>query len=146
MKATVVLFSMLLLSSVSANFSGYWTGIGSAQDSTGWSSECESMVVELSQTNDYLDILSSKYNCGNFSSEMNSTRVQIVGNELWYGGSRVGSITATTINAQIEDPQSQLTQNFNLSLNNGILTYEEEISFSENGNTYFLDVSGQLSK
>ena len=146
MKLIGVFLALLLTSTAFANFTGHWTGVGSAQDSAGWSSSCNVMSFKLSHTSYYLEIISGKYNCGGFRSEMNSTRAEIVGEELWYAGNKIGSITANTIKAQIGAPQSQLIQYFDLSLNNDTLTYQEEISYLDNGNVYSVLVDGQLSR
>jgi hypothetical protein len=96
---SVFAFAIVLAASVSAqaSFSGAWSGTGTLSNNAGQSAQCQSMVLNIAQTETQLTV-TYKFICEDNSLETTQPMVaQIQGGKVISQGQQIGSITATDL-------------------------------------------------
>lgn len=117
MKIVIV---FLLSYSAFSNFTGKWSAEG-FYESDRTAGKCKEVFLQLKQTEDFFYILDGGYICGEIQAQYPPSRFKISGEDLFYQGSIVGSISNDEIRI------SYLEGVYNLSLKHN----SEEILFDE---------------
>lgn len=108
-----------------ASFAGKYTGTGKVYDSTGFKKNCESMKVEVAQTDKTLKI-STAFTCGGMKLDVPGGELDIKGGELLKKGEKVGTISADTVT--IDQKEGESTLKTKATLKGNTLTFKVETS------------------
>ena len=108
MRSKIVFFFLTLIAvNAFSDFSGRWSGTGTAVDpTTGMQLTCTTMNADISQNQKTITISAVNYSCGDLSSSRYPATLDIVGNYLYFHGVHIGFIekdyvTAINMNQRI---------------------------------------------
>ena len=112
--------------SAQADFSGTWSGTGSAE-MTGNPFECPAMTLSLGQSSAMFQILGGDFHCQDLELSWGQVDIEIRAGELWHEGAQIGSLTGDTFEVEeLTDDGKVLVVLKMRTTEAGTLAYEEE--------------------
>lgn len=134
-------FTMAILT----NFGGHWVGSGQAWDQGGWASDCPQIEFHSVQHENTIDIQAGVLNCKSLKTTWKPHQVQIQGDELWYNGEKIGTISETQVHTESVSPKNKMKQIFDFEIQGDQMFYHERWT-DLSGQKEYLWVKGLLKR
>ena len=133
---------LLSTSSLAANFTGHWEGVGKGVDSTGKQyQDCDFELYVKHDQGSLLKVESGGYYCG-FERDYSSFELKIKGHDLYYRGEKVGTIKGNEITASTEN--KNFNTKYHLIMKDHLLIYHEKLTLTRHHG--HVNVGGVLTR
>jgi hypothetical protein len=142
-KVSAVLTVFCLGHIAKADFTGHWVGSGKMFDSNGYQATCTNISFTVEQTPNQVIVGKGEIDCTNSTSSWTPFVLDIHGNEVWYAGKKVGSMTSNSLDAQYPEPNSSFIENFHVQLVGDKMEFQQVLTDQSTGS---LTVQGTLEK
>jgi hypothetical protein len=122
-------------------FSGIWSGDGTATDQMGLVYPGCHIEIEMDQIDTQFSIRQGSYQCNNLTGNINAFSVEIMGNELFYGNEKVGTIEPGHVG--LKHTTQDFHTYYDLTIDHGAIVFQDT-QFNAIRSEIYINIAGLL--